>query len=604
MNRQPENREERRTRGIGVSDGIAFAKAYLLERERLAIPHRVVPGNQVEEEVERFREALEKARNLLQQIREGMTTEETREPAFIIDAHLMMLEDDLLVDGTIELIRKEHINAEWALRRRINTLVSTFTSMKDPYLRERGRDVEQVAERVIRELVGKSADFMSDIEEPVIIVAHELTPAETAHMAFDKILGFATDIGTQTSHAAIVAKSIRMPAVVGLKNITEQVNHGDTIILDGHSGLVIINPAPETTNRYESRRKWLADLSLVLKNYKDLPSETKDQHPVRLGANLEILDEIQFLSESGAQGVGLYRTEYLYLDRNDLPTEEEHYQSYKQLVEKTDPEGATIRTLDLGGDKFKSTLSLANEINPAMGLRAIRLCLNRPDLFKTQLRAILKASAHGKTRIMFPMISGYQEFRDAKRLLYEAAEELDKEGINFDREVEVGAMIEVPSAVFIADELAKVCDFFSIGTNDLIQYSLAIDRVNEYVSYLYQPLHPAMLRILTRVVEAGHNNDIPVYMCGAMAGEPLYLPVLVGLGLDELSMPMGAILRIKRILRRIGKAEAEELTAELFEYNTAQQIAERVKQEIRTRWEDAYALEMEAAEEEETPLVG
>lgn len=604
MSVQNEYRQERTQRGIGVSDGIAFAKAYLLERERLAIPHRVIPEKQVDEEIERFREALDKAKELLEQIREGMTSEEAREPAFIIDAHLMMLEDDLLVDGTISLIQKEHINAEWALRRRINTLVSTFANMKDPYLRERGRDVEQVAERVIRELVGKSADFLSDIHEPVVIVAHELTPAETAHMAFEKILGFATDIGTQTSHAAIVAKSIRLPAVVGLKNITRQINHGDTLILDGHSGLVIINPSPETTQRYESRRKWLADLRLVLKNYKDLPSETADGHPVQLGANLEILHEIQFLEDSGAQGVGLYRTEYLYLERTDLPNEEEHYQSYKQLVEKTDPEGATIRTLDLGGDKFKSTLSLANEINPAMGLRAIRLCLNRPDLFKTQLRAILRASAHGKTRIMFPMISGYQEFRDAKRLLYEAAEELDKEGASFDRDIEVGAMIEVPSAVFIADELAKVCNFFSIGTNDLIQYSLAIDRINEYVSYLYQPLHPAMLRIIKQVVQAGHDSKIPVYMCGAMAGEPLYLPVLIGLGLDELSMPMGAILRVKRILRRIAKSDAEELVDELFIYNTAQQIAERVRQEIRTRWEDAYALEMEAAEEEENPLVG
>jgi phosphotransferase system enzyme I (PtsI) len=604
MSVQSEYRQERTQRGIGVSDGIAFAKAYLLERERLTIPHRVIPENQVDEEIERFREALDKAKELLEQIREGMTSEEAREPAFIIDAHLMMLEDDLLVDGTISLIQKEHINAEWALRRRINTLVSTFANMKDPYLRERGRDVEQVAERVIRELVGKSADFLGDIHEPVVIVAHELTPAETAHMAFEKILGFATDIGTQTSHAAIVAKSIRLPAVVGLKNITRQINHGDTLILDGHSGLVIINPSPETTQRYESRRKWLADLRLVLKNYKDLPSETADGHPVQLGANLEILHEIQFLEDSGAQGVGLYRTEYLYLERTDLPTEEEHYQSYKQLVEKTDPEGATIRTLDLGGDKFKSTLSLANEINPAMGLRAIRLCLNRPDLFKTQLRAILRASAHGKTRIMFPMISGYQEFRDAKRLLYEAAEELDKEGASFDRDIEVGAMIEVPSAVFIADELAKVCNFFSIGTNDLIQYSLAIDRINEYVSYLYQPLHPAMLRIIRQVVQAGHDSKIPVYMCGAMAGEPLYLPVLIGLGLDELSMPMGAILRVKRILRRIAKSDAEELIDELFTYNTAQQIAERVRQEIRTRWEDAYALEMEAAEEEESPLVG
>jgi phosphotransferase system enzyme I (PtsI) len=302
--------------------------------------------------------------------------------------------------------------------------------------------------------------------------------------------------------------------------------------------------------------------------------------------------------------VGLYRTEYLYLDREDLPSEDEHFESYRQLAEATHPHGATIRTLDLGGDKFKSDLTVSEELNPAMGLRAIRLCLNRPDLFKTQLRAILRASAFGKVRVMFPMISGFQEFRDAKRLLYEAAAELEAKGIVFDREIEIGVMIEIPSAAMIAEELAQAADFFSIGTNDLIQYTLAIDRINEHVSYLYQPLHPAVLRIVRQVVLAGHKYGIPVDMCGAMAAEPIYLPVLLGLELDELSMPMSAILRIKRILRSLRQEDAKRLVDELYHYRTAQEIRERVRQEIRSRWTESFALEREAFEEDDSPTVG
>jgi phosphotransferase system enzyme I (PtsI) len=416
-------------KGIGVSDGIAYAKVFLLERERITIPHRIILAPQVEDEVRRFEDALGRAREGLAEIRDALTDADSREPAFIIDAHLMMLEDDLLVEGSIELIRNDRINAEWALRRKVAKLVAVFSEMKDPYLRERGRDVEQVAERVIKELVGKSDDNLRHFDEPVVVIAHDLTPAETAHMALDRVQGFATDIGASTSHAAIVAKSLRLPAVVGLKDISQVVNHGDMAIIDGHTGMVIVNPTPEVVEFYQSRQRWLQDLSVVIQTYRDLPSETRDGFPLHLAANLEILDEIQFFKESGAEGIGLYRTEYLYLDRDDLPQEEEHYESYRQVVEAAHPHGATIRTLDLGGDKFKSAFNLSDELNPAMGLRAIRLCLNRPDLFKPQLRAILRASAHGKTRVMFPMISGYQEFRDAKRLLYEAAAELENEGI-------------------------------------------------------------------------------------------------------------------------------------------------------------------------------
>ncbi len=594
-----QNDSPKRMRGIGVSEGIAYAKVFLLERERTVIPHRVIPGSQVEPEIERFQEAQQRAKQVLTDIKKAILEAESPEPSFIIDAHIMMLEDDLLIEGTKELIRSEKINAEWALRKKVSELMSVFARMKDSYIRERARDVEEVVERIIRELVGQAADPLAKLDQNTIVVAHELTPAETAHMAIDKIMAFATDIGSPTSHAAIVAKSLRIPAVVGLKNITQKVSHEDELLIDGHSGVVIINPSSEVIEEYESRKKWLQELNILLDKYKSLPSVTKDGERVQLAANLEILQEIGFLEESGAQGVGLYRTEYLYLERDDLPTEEEHYQSYKQVVEAAHPHGAIIRTLDLGGDKFKSRFTLSEEINPAMGLRAIRLCLNQPALFKTQLRAILKASVHGKTGVMFPMISGFQEFREANRLLHEAQEELEAEGVPFDHDIKVGIMIEVPSAALIAERLAESSDFFSLGTNDLIQYTLAIDRVNEYVNYLYQPLHPAVLKIIKQVVDAGHNAGIPVHMCGAMAADPAYLPVLVGLGLQQLSMPMGSILRIKRILREMKKSDAEELVQELMHFNTAEEISERVKKEINTRWADVYALEMEAFEEDD-----
>lgn len=598
------NDNQKIIRGIGVSDGIAHAKVFLLERERAAIPHRIITDSQVETEILRFQQALEEAKKGLQEIKKGLMSAVSRDPAFIIDAHIMMLEDELLVDGAIELITKDRINAEWALRRKVSELVSVFTRMTDPYLRERGRDVEEVSERVIRELVGQITDPVIKSDEPVIVVAHELTPAETAHMAFDEVKGFATEIGSLTSHTAIVAKSLMIPAVVGAKAITGEIAHGDTILIDGHSGTVIVNPHPDTVKDYENRKKWLVDFRQTLKKFRGLPSETLDGHKIKLAANLEILEELQFMEESGASGVGLYRTEYLYLDREDLPTEDEHFQNYQKLVRASHPHGATIRTLDLGGDKFKSKLTISNEMNPAMGLRAIRFCLNRPDLFKTQLRAILKASASGKTRVMFPMISGYQEFRDAKRLLHEAREELNDQGIPIDQDIEVGIMIEIPSAVLIADELAEAADFFSIGTNDLIQYTLAIDRINENVSYLYQPLHPAILRIIKQVVDAGHRQGIPVHMCGAMAGEPSYLPVLIGLDLDELSMPMSSILRVNRILRSIKKSDAKILVEELLTYKTVLEIHEKVKQTILTKWADVYALELEEFDLDDHPPVG
>jgi phosphoenolpyruvate-protein phosphotransferase (PTS system enzyme I) len=589
--------KQRRIRGTGASEGIAIGKAYILERKRIVVPHRTLEEPELAGEVDRFHQALDRAKENLHGLKASLLAAKSREPAFIIDAHIMMLEDELLIQGAIDLIRGEKINAEWALRRKAADLVAVFSAMQDPYLKERGRDVEEVVERVIGELVGKTASPLGRITEPVIIVAHEITPAETAHMGLDKVIGFATDIGTSTSHAAIVAKSLRIPAVVGCTSVTTQVNHGDTVLIDGHSGMVIVDPSADTLEEYESRRKWLADFRQSLKRYRTLASKTKDGHSIILAANLEIIEENQLLKDSGAEGVGLFRTEYLYLDRDDLPSEDEHFENYRKLVLATQPHSAIIRTLDLGGDKFKSTLSISDELNPAMGLRAIRLCLARPDLFKTQLRAILRASAYGKAAIMFPMISSYREFLQAKAILQEAAGELENANVPFDKDLDVGVMIEVPSAAIMAEDIAEAADFFSIGTNDLIQYTLAIDRINEHVNYLYEPLHPAVIRIIRWVVDAGHAKGIPVQMCGAMAGDPVMLPVLIGLGLDELSMPMSVILRIKRILRSLSRADAAALVEEIVTMKTSLEIKRRVKQEITTKYAEAYALEIEAFEE-------
>jgi phosphotransferase system enzyme I (PtsI) len=364
------------------------------------------------------------------------------------------------------------------------------------------------------------------------------------------------------------------------------------LILDGSAGTVVLNPTEKTRREYQERKHRLQVMARELRKFVNLPSETLDGHHLRLTANLEILEEIKYLKDSGAEGVGLFRTEYLYLDRTDLPSEEEHYQHYRRLIEAVSPHSATLRTFDLGGDKFASQLNLADEMNPAMGLRAIRFCLASPGIFKTQLRGILRASAHGKIKVMFPMVSGFHEIREAKRLLAESAADLDRQGVPFDHEIQVGMMVEVPSAAQMADRLAKEVAFFSIGTNDLIQYILAIDRINEHVSYLYEPLHPAVLQVIRQVVEAGHAAGIEVHMCGEMASDPLHLPLLLGLGFDELSMPATNVPRLKKILRGIKKSDAEAFSRELFRFDTAREVLEFVRAEIQSRWSEAYSLEL------------
>ena len=574
-------------KGIGVSSGIAIGRAHLIERGRVEVEERPIKKAQVEKEVNRFRRAVEQSKLQLQRIKEKLLKESAKEHVYIIDAHLLILEDKMLIDDTIKNISERLIGAEGALKRHMHNLSTIFDRIEDEYLRARKSDIEQIGERVLRNLVGKKHEGLSHMKEKVIIVAHDLTPSDTAQMKKDKILGFVTDIGGRTSHTSIVARSLEIPAVVGLDNVTQQIMPGDIIVLDGMTGVVIINPPKSVFKAYLERSQNYQYFEEELLRFKKLPAVTKDGHSVRLAGNIELPEEIPSLSEHGAEGIGLYRTEFLYMGKK-LPVEEDHFETYRKLAEGVAPYSATIRTLDMGGDKMVSHIEWAEEINPAMGLRAIRFSLKEVELFKTQLRGILRASAYGKLKIMFPMISGMQELRQAKGILDEIRKELDSKGIPYDREMEVGIMMEIPSAASIADILAREVDFFSIGTNDLIQYSLAIDRVNEHVAYLYEPLHPAIIRIIKGIVDSAHAAGIKVSMCGEMAGEPAYVPILLGLELDELSMNAPVIPWVKKIVRAMTASEAKKLLRDVMAFSTAAEIEGCVREHMAELFPDEF----------------
>jgi phosphotransferase system enzyme I (PtsI) len=584
--------------GIGASPGIIIGKAYLLERFKVRLPQKRIDSAQVDGEVKRFLHAIQESRNQLTEIKESILDPQVRKHAFILDVHLMILNDEMLIQDTVDTIRKKEVNAEWALDLTLEKLDAAFKAIEDEYLRERRSDLHYVSARIFRNLLGKKHDDITKIKGKVIIVAHDLSPADTLQIDLEHVAGFITDIGGKVSHTAILSRSLGIPAVVGLEVATSLINGGDLLIIDGETGEVVINPTEEVSQSFIERKRRIKSFEREILKYASLPAETQDGVRVRLQANIEMVEEIYSAKIHGAEGIGLYRTEILYLNRKDLPTEEEHFQIYRRLAENIYPATATIRTLDIGGDKFLPDYSKNNEMNPALGLRAIRFSMKETDIFKTQLRGILRASAHGKLRILFPMISGVEEILQAKAILEEVKKGLLKAKIPFDQKIEVGAMIEIPSASVTADLLAREVNFFSIGTNDLIQYALAVDRINEHVSYLYEPLHPAILRIIRGVVESAHQTGISVAICGEMAAEPAYALILLGMGLDEFSMNPVSIPKVKKVLRKSRFEETRSLVEQLFQFPTASEIECFVRNWMAKRFPDdfieCYPEEMKA----------
>jgi phosphotransferase system enzyme I (PtsI) len=571
-------------RGIGVSPGVAIGRALVVEARRPHAKREILDAARVPAEVARLRKALDDARHQILEVQGRIAKEVGAQYARIFDAHLLILEDRLLAEETIAFIQTQRVNAEYAVQELLEPVRQAFSRVEDGYLRERRSDVDDVGERILRNLLGQRPSIQVERPGETILFAHELTPSDTATLQRDTVLGVATETGGRTSHSAIMARSLEIPAVVGVENICAHVRDQDTVILDGLEGLVILTPDREILGHYHARKQHLEYVGRALHKLGSLPAETQDGYRVRVTANIEFPAELPQAKTHGAEGIGLYRSEFLYLNRHDLPAEEEHFAVYRAVAAEMHPRPTIIRTLDFGGDKLASAIHLATEENPSLGLRAIRLCLHRPELFRGQLRAILRASAFGPLRIMYPMISGVAEVRAANALLDEAKAELTKAGVPFDPKIQVGAMIEIPSAAVIADLLAREVDFFSVGTNDLIQYALAIDRINEQVAYLYEPLHPAVLRMLRSVVSAAHNEGIWVSMCGEMAGDPLYSLLLVGLGFDELSMTPASIPLVKRMVRSITYGQAADLAHRLFGCATAQEVEQLLRHEMRARF--------------------
>ena len=577
-------------KGIGVSPGIVIGKVYRFDPLDAQISFYKLNNDElIPHEVNRFKIALKESTRQLLEIQENLKKTKVTEPLYIIDVHILLLSDKKFINRTIKYIRRFGVNAEWALRMTLDHYKQVFEALEDVYISGRISDVQYVVQRILRNLSGEKHEKVWEVgHEGVVIVSHDLSPADTAQMKLDKIVGFATDSGGRTSHTAIVARSMELPAVVGLDNVTRFVRTGDEIIVDGTSGLVVVNPYPDMLKRYEEKKRHYDDAKDEYLKYAKLPAVTLDHYHVQIGSNIEFIEEIPSAIVHGAEHIGLYRTEFLYIYRDDLPTEEDHFNNYRQVVTEKKLSWATIRTFDLGGDKFTKYQKQAKELNPQMGLRAIRFCLKEIEIFKTQLRAIWRASALGRVKILFPMISGIEEIREAKRLLEETRQELLGQGVTIADRMDIGVMIEVPAAAVIADQLAQEVDYFSIGTNDLIQYALAIDRSNERVTYLYEPLHPAVLRLIKRIVDQAHKAKIRVAMCGEMAGDPLCCLILVGMQLDELSMNHLAIPRIKRIIQQSTLADSRELLNQAMSFNNAVEVRAYVQDYMSDRFPDEF----------------
>ncbi len=569
--------------GVGASPGIGVGRAYVLQRERLILPEYAVAADAIEPEVERLREGMGMARAQLEQVRQragGLELVDT-----ILRTQVMILEDRQLFDDAVRRIRHECINAEWAVSQELRRLNTLFDAMESAYLRERRADVNFAVRQLLLCLLGREPEGLAGLSGPTVVVAQDLSPAETAQLDSARVVGLATDAGGGTSHTAIMANSLGIPTVVGLGDVTQCTEDGDLVIVDGRAGRVIARPDEATLCAYRERARADGKRQRNLLRIADLPAETRDGRRMTLLANIERPDEIRALRSHGAAGVGLFRTEFLYLNRPALPDEAEQTRHYRAVLESVAPGPASIRTVDLGGDKLPLAAGGRPETNPALGLRGVRLArADAGGIYRTQLRAMLRASRHGRLRVLLPLVTGVEEVRQARESLEAARTELEAEGVAMAAEVEVGLVVETPAAVALVDLLAPEVDYFSIGTNDLIQYTVAVDRENQELAYLYDPLHPAVLRAVRDVVERAHAAGRPVGLCGEMAGDPLYSLVLVGLGLDELSMNAPSIPRVKSILRATRLEAARALALELLTLSTAAETGDRLRKEMLRRF--------------------
>src|SRR6059036_118780 len=580
-------RQEIRFEGAGVSSGSAFGMIHVVRDDLDDVARYRISPSQVPDEIGRFETALIQTRMQILEMQQRIAESIGAKDAAIFDAHLLVVEDRTLIDEVLRKLETDLCNVEWVFQEVATRYAETLNKIDDPYLRERALDIQDVTKRVIHNLQGKAPKTFLALTEPHILIAHNLTPSDTASINRANVLGIATDLGSRTSHTAILARSLNIPAIVGLHDITAKLETGQHVLLDGNDGYLIVDPTPETLAQYvkvESRR---AKVAAQLKELRETTSTTRDGRHIVLSANIELPEDVEAVFANGAEGIGLYRTEFLYLNRNTLPTEEEQYETYRQVAERVRPHPLIIRTFDLGGDKLAAgTVDMTDELNPFLGWRAIRFCLENIDIFKTQLSAILRASTVGNVKIMFPMISGLDELRRAVEVLAECKEELCKAKIDIADKIEVGAMIEIPSAAISANVLAREVDFFSIGTNDLIQYALAVDRVNEKIAHLYEPTHPAVLRLLKMIADAGHANNIWVGVCGEMAGDVALIPLLLGLGMDELSAGATLVPRVKRAVQTLDIPVCRQLVEDSLKLQTPAEILERCLEVANERYGD------------------
>ncbi|HDD6596893.1 TPA: phosphoenolpyruvate--protein phosphotransferase [Staphylococcus aureus] len=567
-------------KGIAASDGVAIAKAYLLVEPDLTFDKNEKVTD-VEGEVAKFNSAIEASKVELTKIRNNAEVQLGADKAAIFDAHLLVLDDPELIQPIQDKIKNENANAATALTDVTTQFVTIFESMDNEYMKERAADIRDVSKRVLSHILGVELPNPSMIDESVVIVGNDLTPSDTAQLNKEFVQGFATNIGGRTSHSAIMSRSLEIPAIVGTKSITQEVKQGDMIIVDGLNGDVIVNPTEDELIAYQDKRECYFADKKELQKLRDADTVTVDGVHAELAANIGTSNDLPGVIENGAQGIGLYRTEFLYMGRDQMPTEEEQFEAYKEVLEAMDGKRVVVRTLDIGGDKELSYLNLPEEMNPFLGYRAIRLCLAQQDIFRPQLRALLRASVYGKLNIMFPMVATINEFREAKAILLEEKENLKNEGHDISDDIELGIMVEIPATAALADVFAKEVDFFSIGTNDLIQYTLAADRMSERVSYLYQPYNPSILRLVKQVIEASHKEGKWTGMCGEMAGDETAIPLLLGLGLDEFSMSATSILKARRQINGLSKNEMTELANRAVDCATQEEVIELVNNYVK-----------------------